>query len=123
MQNLTSTNTQGIKKLHLSETVAFANSYIPGIDQSTLDKLVELVNANGAHGCINQVQLIQKMQMILKYIPGTCVHTLLVLVDLLEISLAVPQLAAHDDRLPVLSNERFTLTIPASDYQPSVEYS
>ena len=79
-----------IKKLYLQETIVFAVRNIPGVDRETLEKLLELVNANGTHGSISQERLLTKMRLILKYVPGVCVHSLVILVDLLELPISNP---------------------------------
>ena len=79
-----------IKKLHIQETIIFAGKNIPGVDQKTLEKLLELVNADGTHGIISQEKLLTKMRLILKYIPGVCVQSLVILADLLELPISNP---------------------------------
>lgn len=74
-----------ISKLHLHETVRFALEAIPDIHVNSLEKLVELVNTDGSHGTICQERLIAKMRHVLKYVPGACTESLLIVVDLLEI--------------------------------------
>jgi len=74
-----------IKKLHLEETIAFAISHIPDVDRPTLEKLLALVYADGAHGAISAAQLNRKMRQLLKYVPTACPRSLIILADLLEL--------------------------------------
>lgn len=82
-----------ISKLQLQETVRFALDGIPHIHGNSLEKLVELVNTDGSHGAISQERLIAKMRQVIKYIPGACTESLLILVDLLELPLPKPPAA------------------------------
>ena len=77
--------TNEIKKLYLKETVLFAINSIPQVDRTTLEKFLELVNTTGTFGVISHDQIIAKMRLTLKYVPGACVQSLLILADLLEI--------------------------------------
>ena len=77
--------TNEIKKLHVEQMVLFAINNIPEADSTTLQRFLELVNAGGTFGTISHRQIIKKMHVVLKYIPGACVHSLLILTDLLEI--------------------------------------
>ncbi len=74
-----------IKKLQVEEIVLFAINNIPDADSITLQRFLELINAGGTFGTITHGQIIKKMSMVLKYIPGASVHSLLILADLLEI--------------------------------------
>jgi hypothetical protein len=74
-----------IKKLEIKETVLFAINHIPQVDQATLEKFLELVNATGTFGVISHEQILTKMALTLKYVPDACPHSLLILADLLEI--------------------------------------
>ncbi len=47
MKNVTTPTTEGIKKLHIEATVLFAIEHIPTVDEVTLTKFLELVNATG----------------------------------------------------------------------------
>ena len=73
-----------IKKLEIKETVLFAINHIPQVDQATLEKFLDLVNATGTFGAISHEQILAKMALTLKYIPDACPHSLLILADLLE---------------------------------------
>ena len=87
MHNNTASNNE-IKKLHLEGIVLFAINNIPSIDVFTLRKLQELLNTpEGGFGFTTTAQLIADMELILKYVPGTCGYSLLVLAELLEMSL------------------------------------
>ena len=75
------------KRLIISRIV-FAINNIPSIDGFTLRKLQELLNTpEGGFGFTTTAQLIADMELILKYVPGTCGYSLLVLAELLEMSL------------------------------------
>ena len=93
-----------IKKLHIHDTAQFALESIPNMHRKTIELLIELINADGSHGFISQERLMVKMRHILKYIPGTCTHSLMILVDLLEIPLpempAVLQAPADELSMP-----------------------
>jgi hypothetical protein len=77
-----------IKKLHIKETILFAINNVPGVDPPTLEKLLELVNATGTFGVMSQEEILGKMGQMLKYVPGTCIQSLLILVDLLDIEVS-----------------------------------
>ena len=81
---------QAIKKLHVQNTVEFAVHHIPGVDEDTLEKFLELVNARGNFGEINEGEIIEKMNLIMKYIPGACARSLLTVAELLDIRFPRP---------------------------------
>jgi hypothetical protein len=81
---------QTIKKLHIKNTVEFAINNIPGVDEGTLEKFLELVNARGNFGEINEGEVIEKMNLIMKYIPGASAHSLLTVAELLDIRFPRP---------------------------------
>jgi hypothetical protein len=74
-----------VKKLHLEAVVLFAINNIPQVDPNTLKQFLELVTAGGSFGSLNHEQILTKMNQVLKYIPDSCSHSLLILMDLLEI--------------------------------------
>lgn len=80
---------QTIKKRQIAAAALFAAETIPGIDKKTLRRLVELVDVSGELAWITQQELQEKMRLLLKYIPGTCRFSLLVLAELLEGDLLV----------------------------------
>jgi hypothetical protein len=80
--------TNEIKKLKIKETILFAMNNIPEADPTTLEQFLELVNAGGTFGAISHEQILKKMHQLLKYIPGACTHSLLIIADLLEIGLS-----------------------------------
>ena len=90
MSQTATPSTNEIKKLQVKETVLFAINNIPQVDRATLEKFLELVNATGTFGAISHEQLVTKMNLTMKYIPGACAYSLVVLADLLE--LQVPSL-------------------------------
>jgi hypothetical protein len=89
-----------IKKLHVKATVEFAINNIPGVDQNTLEKFLDLVNATGNFGPINEDEIIEKMNLIMKYIPGACGRSLLTVAELLDIRL--PQPTTNNERMRVM---------------------
>ena len=81
-----SVNTEnGFKKLQVADTVAFAIENIPSVDKRTLEKFLQLVHTTGTFGIITCEQLVNKMRLMMKYIPNACPHSLLVVAELLEI--------------------------------------
>lgn len=74
-----------IKKLHLEGIVLFAINNIPNADSGTLKHFLELANTGGTFGTISHERILKKMNQVLKYVPGACLNTLLILIDLLEI--------------------------------------
>jgi len=84
------TQIQTIKKLHVKNTVEFAINHIPGVDEATLEKFLELVNARGNFGEINEGEVIEKMNLIMKYIPNACARSLLTVAELLDIRFPRP---------------------------------
>jgi hypothetical protein len=85
MSNTAISSATGIKKLHVKQTVEFAIHHIPDIDQGTLEKFLELVFATGNFGPISEAEIIEKMNQIMKFIPGACGRSLLTLAELLDI--------------------------------------
>ncbi len=85
MRHSTTSRPNEIKKLQLEEMVLFAINHIPQVDSTTLEQFLELVNAGGTFGTISHEQVLKKMHQVLKYIPGACVRSMLILTDLLEI--------------------------------------
>jgi hypothetical protein len=79
-----------IKKLHVKATVEFAIDNIPDVDQNTLEKFLELVNATGNFGPISEDEIIEKMNLIMKYIPGASGRSLLTVAELLDIRFPKP---------------------------------
>ncbi len=75
----------GIKKLHIKETVTFAINHVPEVESATLEKFLELINTTGTFGKISHNQILGRMQQTLKYIPNACPHSLMVVADLLDI--------------------------------------
>ena len=78
--------TNQVKKLHLEAVVLFAINNIPQVEPNTLKRFLELVNADGSFGTISHDQILTKMSQVRKYIPESCARSLLILMDLLEIS-------------------------------------
>jgi hypothetical protein len=90
MNNATIAPANEIKKLHVKATVEFAINNIPDIDQDTLEKFLELVNATGNFGPVSEEEIIEKMNLIMKYIPGACGRSLLTVAELLDIRFSRP---------------------------------
>jgi hypothetical protein len=90
MQQQTLATIHSIKKLHVKNTVEFAINHIPGVDEATLEKFLELVNARGNFGEINEGEIIEKMNLIMKYIPNACARSLLTVAELLDIRFPRP---------------------------------
>jgi len=77
---------RSIKKLHIETAAMFAVKHIPGIDEDTLNKFVELVNVTGNFGSMCEEELLEKMRLFRKYVPKSCGYSLYILAELLEIS-------------------------------------
>ena len=77
--------TNEINKLHLEAMVFVAITNIPRVDPGTLNRFLELVTAGGATGTVSQEQILSNMKLILQETPGASLHSLLILMDLLEI--------------------------------------
>ena len=90
MNSSTIAPVDSIKKLYVKTTVEFAINNIPGVDQDTLEKFLELVNATGNFGPISEAEIIEKMNLIMKYIPGACGRSLLTVAELLDIRFPRP---------------------------------
>ena len=76
---------QKIDKRHIEATILFAIQYIPQVDPGALERFLELVDASGSFGSITDRQLLQKMNAFLKYVPGSCRDSLLMLAELLGV--------------------------------------
>lgn len=76
-----------IDKRQIEATVLFAINHVPHVNQATLERFLELVNTTGSHGAISDRQLIKKMTLLTKHVPGTCQSSLLTLCELLDINL------------------------------------
>jgi len=83
MKNSATLKQGQIKKLHLEATVHFAISHIPSVDQPTLEKYLELVNIDGNFGTISEAELLEKMELVMRFIPNACDHSLRTLGELL----------------------------------------
>jgi hypothetical protein len=76
-----------IDKRHVEATILFAINHIPQVDVVTLERFLELINATGNFGSITDKQLLQKMTILVKYVPGSCRYSLLALAELLDVCL------------------------------------
>lgn len=100
-----------IKKQHVEAAILFAIDNIPGIDEDTLQKFLEFVNVTGNFGSISQEELLEKMRLIRKYIPGSCGYSLLTLAELLEMDLPVST-GGRDVTMIVGKNEATAISRP-----------
>ena len=80
---------QKIDKRHIEATILFAIQHVPETDVGTLERFLELIDATGSFGSITDTQLLQKMTVLVKYVPGSCRYSLLMLAELLGICLPV----------------------------------
>lgn len=85
MNTATNTTSYEVNKLHIQETIYFAIRNIPQVDDRTLDKFWDLVNADKTHTVMTYNQLTAKANLVLKYIPQACAQSLSIMVDLLGI--------------------------------------
>jgi hypothetical protein len=96
MKNLSRSVTDKIDKKQVATIAIFAMNNIQGVDEFTLKKFLELMNTTGAFGSITVEQLIEVVRLTMKYIPGSCVHSLDVLIEILNAQLSLP-LKSSDD--------------------------
>jgi hypothetical protein len=85
MMSNTATATIEIKKLHLEAMVYIAIDNIPQVDPTTLKRFLELVQAEGTFGTISHEQILRGMYAVMKQTPDASIHSLIILLDLLEI--------------------------------------
>ncbi|MCB0210814.1 MAG: hypothetical protein KDJ52_15860 [Anaerolineae bacterium] len=88
---MTSAKLASVTRESVEAAVHFAAKNIPGVDEGTLHKFLELVNTTSDFGLITKHELLEKMRLIRKYIPSTCQYSLMMLAELLEL---YPQEAA-----------------------------
>ena len=72
---------------YIASVAKFAEKHIQGIDQKTMRWLVELVEISGSGGWVTEYDLLERMRLLRKYVPGSCQYTMLVLAELLELNL------------------------------------
>ena len=118
MHNINASKNE-IKKLHLEGIVLFAINNIPNADPTTLKHFLELANTDGSFGTISHERILKKMNQVLKYVPGACLNSLLILIDLLEIE-PPSRLALGDSQSERMQSsngngEPMTLIIEASE--------
>jgi hypothetical protein len=77
----------GIEKRYIVAMSTFAIKHIPGTDPVTLEKFIELISVGGTHGSLSDKQLVEKMRIMVKYVPDTNLHSLLTLIELMDIYL------------------------------------
>jgi hypothetical protein len=106
------TNGGKIDKQHVATAALFAIKYIPHADQPTLHKLLELVNTTGSIGWITEPQLLAQMQLLLKYVPGICANSLLIVLDLLNV--CVPLNPSRPPALPAPQDQVIPVNWPQS---------
>ncbi len=90
MNKLQTNSNQAIKKLHIKSASIYAINNIPDVDENTLHRFLELINVTGNFGTISTPELLDKMRLICKHIPGSCSYSLYVLAELLEIKTQAP---------------------------------
>ncbi|MDX1522447.1 MAG: hypothetical protein R3264_12545, partial [Anaerolineae bacterium] len=74
-----------IKKMHVEATITFAINHVPKADPATLEKFLELVNVTGTFGAISEEELLEKMALLLRHVPGTCEYSLKTIGEILGI--------------------------------------
>ncbi|MFC1975928.1 hypothetical protein ACFLXQ_05980 [Chloroflexota bacterium] len=79
------TGVRKIDKKHIATVVLFAVKYIPKTNKVTLHKFLELINTTGSFGWITEQQLLAKMKLMLKHVPGTCEDSLLTVLEFLDV--------------------------------------
>ncbi len=72
---------------YIAGAADFAVKHVQGIDRKTMRWLVELIEVSGEGGWISEGELLEKMYLLRRYVPGSCRYSLLVLADLLELNL------------------------------------
>lgn len=70
-----------IDKKHVTAMALFVMTNVPGTDEFTLRKFLELMNTTGGFGTITGEQLRDIMKLMIKHIPKTCVYSLNVLIE------------------------------------------
>jgi hypothetical protein len=86
--NNTVSTARKIKKYQVEMTVQFAMQNIPTIDRNTLEKFSELITATGNFGPVSEIEIIEKMNLIIRYIPGASVQSLQIVAELLDLQFA-----------------------------------
>lgn len=81
----------------------FAIRNIPGTDADTLNKFLELVHITGSYGWLSDRQLVEKMRIMVEYVPGTNIHSLLLLAELLSMYLPLKIRCGRDRDVFVLA--------------------
>ncbi|OQY46666.1 MAG: hypothetical protein B6242_06995 [Anaerolineaceae bacterium 4572_78] len=79
-----------IKKLYIKRIIEFAIENIPQLEEHTLNLFSELLSTRGNYGSLTRKEIANRMDTIIKYIPGACPYTLFVLADLLDIHMKYP---------------------------------
>ncbi|GEM_PF-1902364 len=86
---------RGLKKIHVKDMILFAIRYLPQLDKLTLEKFLELVDAEeSTYGYVSAKELAGKMQLLLEHIPETCPHSLETMAALLDVQLQNPRATA-----------------------------
>ncbi len=78
-----------IDKRHIAATALFAMTHVPHLNQETVERFLELINATGNYGSMSDKELLQKICVLVKHVPETCEDSLLVVAELLGIGLPV----------------------------------
>jgi hypothetical protein len=88
----------------LETAVAFAIDKLPDIDAWTLQKLLEYVDTEES-GSISPEELLEKMRLLRSYLPSSCLYSLVMLADLLELE---PPAEASEPKAPVTAGKEST---------------
>ena len=79
------TRAHKIDKKHIAAVILHAIKHVPNTDEGTLKTLLKLINSTGSGGWITDQQLLVQMRSMVKYVPGTCGDSLLIVIELLDI--------------------------------------
>ena len=96
---------KGLKQAQVKEMILFAMTYLPQLDQTTLNQFMQLIDDEDIYGYISARELANKMQLILKHIPNACHHSLETLAELLDVQLQNPKATAKLLQLGVFAGE------------------
>ncbi len=96
---------RGLKKIYVKDMIFFAMRYLPQIDRLTLEKLLELVDAEDTYNYISAKELAGKMKLILEHIPEACPYSLETMAALLDVQLQNPRAAAKLLRMGIFVGE------------------
>jgi hypothetical protein len=106
MRHLDAAMPHKIDKKYVTAMTIFAKNNIPGTDEFTLNKFLELMNTTGSFGTVTDEQLVETMRAMTKYIPGICTHSLGVLIELLQIYILPLKVKSKEGFLPAPDNSQ-----------------